>query len=169
MNVYLIGMMGSGKTATGKVLAALTGYRFTDLDDVIETREGRTIRAIFETRGEPFFRDLETASLNEASQQDRQIVSTGGGVVLRPENRERMKSGGSVVFLETSLPVLIKRLKGTSDRPLLRTPDWTRRLEELVKERLPLYREAASHTINTDGKTAAQAAEEIAVLLGIRS
>lgn len=169
MNIYLVGMMGSGKTVTGKVLASLTGFRFVDLDQVIESEQKTTISVLFETKGESFFRDLETRTLRAAAAGTRQIISTGGGIIIRPENREIMKATGTVVFLETGLQWLLKRLRGSTDRPLLKTPDWTSRVEQLVKERMPLYKEAASVSILTDGKTAAQAAGEIVSLLGIQS
>lgn len=169
MNIYLVGMMGSGKTVTGKVLASLTGYRFVDLDRVIESEQQTTISSLFETKGELFFRGLETEALKAAAQGNRQVISTGGGIVLRPENREAMKHSGTVVFLETALPWLLKRLRGSTDRPLLKTPEWSSRVEQLVEERLPLYKEAASISVTTDGKTAAQVAGEIVSLLGMGS
>ncbi len=169
MNIYLVGMMGSGKTVTGKVLASLTGFRFIDLDQVIESEQKMTISVLFEKKGESFFRDLETQALKSAASGTRQVISTGGGIVVRPENREIMKTSGTVVFLETGLQWLLKRLRGSTDRPLLKTPDWTNRVEQLVKERMPLYKEASSASVLTDGKTAAQAAGEIISLLGIQS
>ncbi len=168
MNIYLVGMMGSGKTVTGKVLASLTGFRFIDLDQVIESEQKMTISVLFEKKGESFFRDLETQALKSAAAGTRQVISTGGGIVIRPENREIMKTSGTVVFLETSLQWLLKRLRGSTDRPLLKTPDWANRVEQLVKERLPLYKEASSASVLTDGKTAAQAAGEIISLLRIQ-
>lgn len=169
MNIYLVGMMGSGKTVTGKALASLTGFRFIDLDQVIESEQGMTIAVLFEKKGESFFRDLETQALKAAAAGTQQVISTGGGIVLRPENREIMKNSGTVVFLETGLPWLLKRLRGSTERPLLKTPDWANRVEQLVKERMPLYKTAASVSVLTDGKTAAQAAGEIVSLLGIQS
>jgi shikimate kinase len=167
MNIYLVGMMGSGKTVTGKALASLTAFQFIDLDRKIEREQSAAINSLFETRGEAFFRNLETAALLEVSKGSKQIISTGGGVVLREKNRQVMKSSGQVVFLETSLSWLIKRLKGSVDRPLLKTENWMEKAEILLKERTPLYRQTASAQVMTDEKTAAQVALEIAVILGI--
>lgn len=168
MNVYLIGMMGSGKTAVGEALAVLTGLDFVDLDSRIEKRENRSISEIFASSGEAFFRRLETQAVRDASSGDHQIISTGGGVLTVSENLERMKAGGQAVYLETSLPELMRRLEGSQDRPLLKTADWKKTLKQLLETREPGYRQTASFTVITDGKTPVQIAGEIAVLLGIQ-
>ena len=169
MNIYLVGMMGAGKSVTGKALAPLLKMQFVDLDRMIETDQKLSVSEIFEIRGEPFFRELESEVLKRVSGRSGQVISTGGGIVLRKDNRQLMKQNGRVVFLETSVPWLLKRLRGSTERPLLKTENWTQKVETLAEERASLYREASNITVLTDEKTPAQTAEEIAVKLGVMS
>ncbi len=168
MNIYLVGMMGSGKTVTGKALAALAKMKFVDLDRMIETEEKLSVAGIFEAKGEPFFRNLESEVLKRLSARDGQVLSTGGGLVLRDANRLLMKETGKVVFLETSVPWLIKRLRGSTERPLLKTENWIERVEVLAGERAPLYKSCSDLVVVTDGKTPVETAEEILVKLGVK-
>lgn len=160
-NLYLVGMMGSGKSVTAKKLAPLVGGEFVDLDEKLQQKTGHSINEIFEKKGESAFREQEACVLNEVSALDKQIVATGGGIVLRPHNVKRMKLSGKICFLETSFDVLWDRVKGKKDRPLLRSEDPKKTLEKIYLARLPVYREAADFTVNTDGQTAEAVAEKI--------
>ena len=110
-NLYLIGMMGSGKTVTGRALGALLKRSFLDLDEYLEKKLARSIPDIFETEGEIFFREQETKILNEISKKDLQVIATGGGVILRADNVSRMKNTGRLIYLAASSEMLWQRLK----------------------------------------------------------
>ena len=141
-SIYLIGMMGSGKTSTGRPLAKRLGYGFVDADAVIEQVSGCTIPEIFERDGEAGFRSIESQVLNAISQRHSLVVATGGGVVTKPENWGQLHSG-IVVWLDVNRAQLIERLQDDStQRPLLQQPNPEAALDILLKERRPLYGEA---------------------------
>ena len=152
-NIYLIGMMGSGKTVTVKRLAAMLECPFTDLDELIQERTRRSIVEIFQEEGEFFFRDQESALLKEVSGLTPRVVATGGGTVLRADNVSWMKRDGKIVFLETSLDILWSRVKDKKDRPLLKGKTPRERLLEIYHYRTPIYRAASDLTVNTDGQS----------------
>jgi len=141
-SIYLIGMMGSGKTSTGRPLAKRLGYGFVDTDAVIEQVAGCTIPEIFERDGEAGFRSIESQVLNAISQRHSLVVATGGGVVTKPENWGQLHSG-IVVWLDVNRAQLIERLQDDStQRPLLQQPNPEAALDTLLQERRPLYGEA---------------------------
>ena len=141
-SIYLIGMMGSGKTTTGRPLAKRLGYGFVDADAVIEQVAGCTIPEIFERDGEAGFRSIESQVLNAISQRHSLVVATGGGVVTKPENWGQLHSG-IVVWLDVNRAQLIERLRDDStQRPLLQQPNPEAALDTLLQERRPLYGEA---------------------------
>ena len=141
-SIYLIGMMGSGKTSTGRPLAKRLGYGFVDADAVIEQVAGCTIPDIFERDGEDGFRSIESQVLNAISQRHSLVVATGGGVVTKPENWGQLHSG-IVVWLDVNRAQLIERLRDDStQRPLLQQPNPEAALDTLLQERRPLYGEA---------------------------
>ena len=141
-SLYLVGMMGSGKTSTGRPLAERLGYGFVDADAVVEQAAGCTIPEIFENEGEPGFRALESQVLNAISQRHSLVVATGGGVVTRPENWGLLHSG-IVVWLDVARDELMKRLQDDATvRPLLQAPDPEAALNNLLMERRSLYAEA---------------------------
>ena len=141
-SIYLIGMMGSGKTSTGRPLAKRLGYGFVDADAVIEQVAGCTIPEIFERDGEAGFRSIESQVLNAISQRHSLVVATGGGVVTKPENWGHLHSG-IVVWLDVNRAQLIERLQDDStQRPLLQQPNPEAALDTLLQERRPLYGEA---------------------------
>ena len=141
-SLYLIGMMGSGKTSTGRPLAKRLGYGFVDADAVIEQVAGCTIPEIFQRDGEEGFRLIESQVLNAISQRHSLVVATGGGVVTKPENWGQLHSG-IVVWLDVDQAKLIERLRNDStQRPLLQQPDPEAALENLLQQRRPLYGEA---------------------------
>ena len=140
-NLYLIGMMGSGKTTVGKQLAQYLGYRFFDTDALVEQATGQTIPQIFADQGETAFRQIETAVLAQLAPYTRLVVATGGGIVLKPENWSYLHHG-IVVWLDAPLSVLKLRLRGDNHRPLLKTDDLSLKLETLMAERHSLYQQA---------------------------
>jgi len=141
-SLYLVGMMGSGKTSTGRPLAERLGYGFVDADAVIEQAAGCSIPDIFERDGEAGFRSLESQVLNAISQRHSLVVATGGGVVTQPENWGMLHSG-IVIWLDVVPDQLLQRLNADSTvRPLLQTADPEAALNALLNERRPLYAEA---------------------------
>jgi shikimate kinase len=145
LNLYLVGMMGAGKSAVGRPLADALGYRFVDADTVLEGATGRTIPEIFASDGEAEFRQLETAVLGQISGWHSLVVATGGGVVTRPENWGHMRQG-VVVWLDAPAQLLLTRLgSDTTPRPLLQVDDPGSRLRQLLAERQPLYAQADLH------------------------
>ena len=142
LNLYLVGMMGTGKSAVGRPLAEALGYRFIDADAVLEQAIGRTIPDIFASDGETGFRALETAVLGQISSWHSLVVATGGGVVTRPENWGHMHQG-VVVWLDAPAKLLLQRLAADpTSRPLMASPKPAERLEALLAERRPLYAQA---------------------------
>jgi shikimate kinase len=160
-SVFLVGPMGSGKTAVGRQLARRLGYRFLDSDAEIEARTGVDIPFIFEKEGEEGFRARECEVIDELSKQPNIVLGTGGGAVLAEENRERLAARGVVVYLETSIAQQVLRTSRSRARPLLFTDDPRGRLESLAAVREPLYRDLAAVTIRTDGRKVAAVADEI--------
>ncbi|MBO5998317.1 MAG: shikimate dehydrogenase [Lachnospiraceae bacterium] len=153
-NIILTGFMGSGKTTVGKELAGRLGMKLLDTDSIIEQREGRSINEIFETSGEEYFRDLETELLKELAGTDGQeaaVYSTGGGIVLREENRRLLHRAGTVVWLKVSAADVIGRLEGDDTRPLLKGGDKEQKISRLISMREKLYAEGADIVIETGG------------------
>lgn len=142
-NVYLVGMMGAGKTTVGKKLSKVLGWNFVDLDQVIEKMTGVSVATVFEIEGEAGFRQRETQALAQQGAQDRTVVATGGGVVLNPINRVRMAASGLVVYLHADPELLYARTRHDKNRPLLQVDDPMARISMLVERRDPLYREIA--------------------------
>jgi shikimate kinase len=156
-NVFLIGLMGAGKTTFGRWLAASLGKPFIDGDEELERRSGRAIPAIFEKEGEAFFRDCEQTLLMELVQREGIVLGTGGGVVLREVNREQLRINGTVIYLHATPEVLAKRLRGTTGRPLLQAAeDPVVRLKELYEIRDPLYRQTAHCVIESTPEAVAR-------------
>jgi shikimate kinase len=160
-NVYLVGPMGSGKTTLGRRTAALLGLEFIDCDQEIEHRTGATVNLIFDIEGEPGFRDRETALLEELSEQSGRLVATGGGAVLREENRELMRNSGFVVWLRTPVAHQIARLGRDRSRPLLQTPDREELLHQLAAERDPLYTDVADLVFDSSHRNVKRVAEQL--------
>ncbi|MAY37086.1 MAG: shikimate kinase AroK [Spongiibacteraceae bacterium] len=158
--VFLVGPMGAGKSTIGRLLADDLQLDFRDADREIEERSGVDIPWIFDKEGEAGFRDRETAMIEALSQRDGVLVSTGGGVVGRPENRELM-ARGTVVYLYASVDEQVRRTAKDKKRPLLQNANPRKVLEELMAIRDPLYREVADITVNTDGRSPRAVANEI--------
>jgi shikimate kinase len=162
-HLYLIGNMGSGKTTVGKRVAERLGLPFYDLDQRIEQATGLTVAELFAQQGEARFRDLESRALAEIACLPQAVVATGGGVVLRADNRALMRSKGWVIYLRASPDTLWRRLQHATDRPLLRTESPYETLRAIVQAREPLYQEA-DWVIDTDARTPEEVAEAIARL-----
>ncbi len=157
--------MGSGKTTVGKKLSSLIDYQFVDIDQELIERTGVTISHIFELEGEHGFRDRESRLLVELCERDNTVVSTGGGIVMKPENCDIMKQNGAVVYLDVPLGLLWSRLKDCQHRPLLRVPNPREKLTELMKERAPLYQMAATISLDVASDSAAKTARKIKNIL----
>jgi shikimate kinase len=149
-NLYLIGLPGAGKSTLGRQLARRLGLTFVDADAELERRLGVTIPTIFEIEGEAVFRDREEAMLAEIIERTGIVLGTGGGVVVRPANRERLKHNGTIVYLHADPVTLRERTRRSRDRPLLNASDPLARLQELYAQRDVLYREIAHHVVESD-------------------
>ncbi|AFV00085.1 shikimate kinase [Simiduia agarivorans] len=163
--VFLVGPMGAGKTTIGKLLAQQLGYPFKDTDREIEDRTGADIPWIFDVEGEAGFRDREVAILADIATQGQQVIATGGGIIMREENRECLKVSGIVFFLTASIEQLLERTAKDKRRPLLQVADPEARIRELIALREPLYREVATHVIDTNRRPPRQVAQEMAELV----
>ncbi|MDH6421288.1 shikimate kinase [Polynucleobacter sphagniphilus] len=148
-NIFLIGLMGAGKSTVGKLLAKKLGRLFIDVDRIVEERCGVKIPLIFEMEGEPGFRKREAQAINDVCSANDIVVATGGGAVLLPENRKLLSERGTVIYLHANPNELWHRTKGGDARPLLKGGDGRKILEGLYAYRDPLYREIATHIIET--------------------
>ncbi|MBU1862159.1 MAG: shikimate kinase [Candidatus Omnitrophica bacterium] len=163
-NIYLTGMMGSGKSAVAKLLTERLKRTIVDVDALIVQHEGKSINDIFSKNGETYFRDIEKKILEKVVEQKNSIVATGGGIILAKENRDRMKHDGVVVYLKTSVDTLCKRLTRAKDRPLLQGQSLQKKIDDLLKQRSKFYEEA-DYTIDTTDKTPQKVVEKIVALL----
>jgi len=148
-NIFLVGPMGAGKTTIGRQLARALNVEFVDSDQEIEIQTGADITWIFDIEGESGFRLRETEVIDALTQRSGIVLATGGGAVLTPQNRTFLKNRGTVIYFYADLELLFKRTEKDSNRPLLHTEDPKARLEKLIKERDPLYREVADIVIDT--------------------
>ncbi len=161
-NLILIGFMGAGKTSVGQAIAEKLGWPLLDTDQMIEEAAGMTITRIFAEQGETAFRETETAVLKQLLQEASEaVVSVGGGLPLREENRRLLGMMGQVVFLQVKPETVLDRLKGNTTRPLLSGDHVEERVQELLAYRNPIYREAAHLAVDVDGKEVSRIAEEI--------
>jgi shikimate kinase len=149
VRLVLVGLPGSGKSTVGRQLARRLNVPFSDSDHIIEARIGCSIREFFEREGEPAFRDIEESVIHALTEQPGGVLATGGGAVLRPANRLRLKTSGQVVYLRSNPEEIFRRLRHDVNRPLLQVGDPLGRLRSLFEERDPLYRETAHFVIET--------------------
>lgn len=161
--ITLVGFMGTGKSATGRVLAERLGRTLLDMDTEIERREGRTIPNIFRDSGEPHFRALERALVRELAGRSDVVISAGGGIVLNPDNMADLEAAGLVVCLEASPECILERVRHETHRPLLQGADRLERIRALLDTRRPMY-ERVRFRIHTDGQTPEQTAELVLAL-----
>ena len=167
-NLYLVGLMGAGKTTVGRVLARRLKLRFLDSDHEIERRCGVKIPVIFEIEGEPGFRARESTVLAELAQLRGIVLATGGGVVIAPENRRVLAASGTVVYLHAQPEDLYERVRHDRNRPLLATADPLARLRQLYAERNPLYRSIADVVVDTGKQGVPALARDLLGKLGDR-
>jgi shikimate kinase len=160
-NIILVGPMGSGKSAVGRLLAQRLGLALVDSDAEIEARTGVDISYIFEREGEAGFRVREADVIDEITQRQGLLVATGGGAVLDPHTRARLRDRGCVVYLRTSVDQQLARTRRNSLRPLLMNPDPRGTLERLMQQRAALYEEVADVTVDTDGRKVSTVVDEI--------
>jgi shikimate kinase len=159
-NIILTGIPGVGKTSVGKQLAKDLGYTFVDTDVLIETDQRMDIPSIFSKKGEPFFRDVEAGIIQQVLESENQVVSTGGGAVIRDENRSAFKKAGMVICLTADPEIIYERIKHETHRPLLQTPDPRGTIKGLLESREKFYRQA-DLIIDTSGKTVDDTVKEI--------
>jgi shikimate kinase len=160
-NIFFVGLMGAGKTTIGKILAKHLGKIFYDTDHEIEKRTGVKIATIFELEGEDGFRKRETAIIQELSQLSNIIMATGGGAILAEENRELLKSNGTVIYLRANVNELWHRMRNDKHRPLLQNVDIRAKLEQLYAERNPLYTATAALIFDTGNQPVASIISQI--------
>lgn len=160
-NLYLIGFMGSGKSAVAKYLVNYEHMTGIEMDAEIERREKKKISAIFSENGEEYFRRKETELLREISGMHDVVVSCGGGVIKKEENIRLMKESGSVVLLSATAETVLERLKNHHDRPLLEGRMNVEAISMMMKERAPLYNSAADYSVCVDRRSVAAIGQEI--------
>jgi len=161
-NIILIGFMGAGKTTVGKLLAKESGRCFVDTDERIVSEQNMSIPDIFSQYGEGRFRDLETDLLKRMQEDTKDaVISVGGGMPVRKENRALLKSLGCVIYLSASKKTILSRVKGDGSRPMLNGEDLETRVEQLMRDREALYRQAAHVDVRTDGRSIHQVAQII--------
>lgn len=165
-NIYLVGPMGSGKSAVGRVLARMVDAPFLDSDAEIEKRTGVDISYIFEREGEARFRQREKEALEALTMLEPLVLATGGGAILLPENRAFLSQRGCVVYLITSVEQQTHRVSHARHRPLLANVDPEEKLRQLMAEREPLYCSVADFKVTTDGRKIQAVADEILNALG---
>ena len=160
-NIVFIGFMGSGKTSIGRLVAKKLGFEFVDTDAVVVERAGMQVPEIFAGPGEGWFRDQETFALESMEILNRSVISTGGGIVLREENRTLLRSLGFVVWLTASEDVIFDRVSRNKRRPLLQTGDPRKTVQELLAKRLKFYQSVSRFTLDTTELSHEKAAEAV--------
>lgn len=166
-NIFLIGFMGAGKSTIGMILSSITSFEFIDTDRMIEEKAQMKIPEIFDKEGEAYFRELETEALMEIKEDRNQIISCGGGIVIKEENRKILKKKGKTIFLNGTAEVLLDRLGNDRQRPLFSAmqeqneTEKKERFKALLDSRMPYYTEAANSIIDVDEKTPEETAHEL--------
>jgi shikimate kinase len=148
-NIFLVGLMGAGKTTVGRALARKLNKQFIDSDHEIEARTGASIPLIFEIEGEDGFREREAETIRDLTARQGIVLATGGGAILREDNRRCLKEHGTVIYLRASIDSILQRTSHDKNRPLLQTANPREKLEELTRVREPLYYEVADIIVET--------------------
>ncbi len=165
MNLVLIGYRGTGKSTVAELLAKKLNMAVVSLDQEIVRQAGRSIPNIVAEHGWPYFRDLESEVTKRIAQRNHLIIDAGGGVILRRENVEHLRRNGKLFWLRAAVAVIVARIESGTERPALTAgKSFTEEVEEVLRERTPLYEAAADYRIDTDHLTAEQAADEVARL-----
>lgn len=161
-NIYIIGMMGAGKSTIGRLLSDETGKEFIDSDDyLIDKSKYKTINDIFEKKGEDYFRSLESKAIEEISKLNGYIVATGGGIILNPFNIKVMKETGIVIYLNSTIDNLVKNLYNSKSRPLLNNSELESKIRELLDYRQEKYKKASDYLVDVSFKTKEDIIKEI--------
>jgi shikimate kinase len=165
VNLVLIGYRGTGKSTVAKLLAAELAMPVISLDEEIVRHAGCSIPEIVQAHGWPHFRDIESEITARVAARDGLIIDAGGGVILRPQNVEQLRRNGRLFWLRASVPAIVSRIEGGTQRPALTAgKSFTEEVEEVLRERTPLYKAAAHHEIDTDAADPARVAASIARL-----
>lgn len=166
-NIVLVGYMGSGKTTVGKDLARKCEYTFIDTDEEIEKIQGKTIKEIFASEGESSFRNMETEYLKDYLHKkvSNQVLSTGGGMVIRPQNQELIKKLGTVIYLQATPDTIYQRVKKDTSRPLLQCENPMLKIQNMIKDREASYLAAADYVVQVDDKKQSEIADYIIQIL----
>lgn len=159
-SIYIVGFMGAGKTTVGKILGEKLGLEVIDTDEVIETKQQKTVSEIFKENGEEYFRQLEHFVLKDIIKEDK-IITTGGGIVTREENRKLLQKKKNVFYLKATANTILERLKDDTTRPLLQTKDKLKTIEQLLSKRDALYEEVSTYTVHTDLLSLEEVANEV--------
>jgi len=160
-NIIFIGFMGSGKTSIGRLVAKKLGFQFVDTDAVVVERAGMPVAEIFAGYGEAWFRDQETSALESMAMHNRSVISTGGGIVLREENRALLRDLGFVVWLTASEEIIFDRVSRNKRRPLLQTADPRKTVQDLLAQREEFYRNVSRFTLDTTALSHEKAADAV--------
>jgi len=163
-NIYLVGFMGTGKTAVGKILAKKLSKEFVEMDAVIEEKQGSEIVDIFAKKGEAYFRSLEKALLGELSKRRDLVISCGGGIICDQENLKLLKETGVVFALRASPATIYQRTKEYSHRPILNVDDPQEKIKQLLEKRASCYAQA-QHSLDTDELLPEEIADKIITIL----
>lgn len=163
-NIFLIGFMGCGKSTMARLLSKRTGAKLIEMDETIEAEAGMSINEIFEIHGETYFRDLESDLIARISAEGGAVVSCGGGAILRPENVACMKKNGVVVYFSATPETIYRRVRNSTNRPLLNGNMNVEYISSLMETRLPRYLGAADVTIHVDGKEKSEILEELCTI-----
>jgi len=160
-NIFIVGLMGSGKTSIGKLLAKKTGRLFIDIDNEIIKESDMTITEIFNKFGENYFRDLEHKILSKAKSTENHVISTGGGIILKLENIKIMKNSGTIIFLDIDVETQLSRVKNKKNRPLLDGDNMIGNLVNIKKERDYIYKNISDYIISISEKNKSEIVGEI--------
>ena len=164
-NIFLVGLMGAGKSTIGKQLARELGKQFRDSDSEIEKRTGVNIDVIFDIEGEQGFRQRETRILKELVEERGIVLATGGGAILAPENRQLLSDNGLIIYLKASAEHLAGRVKLDRRRPLLQTGDKLAKIRELMTQRDPVYQQLADLVVETNNRSIPRVVREISKMI----
>lgn len=164
-NIVLIGFMGTGKTSTGRLLAARLGRPFIDTDKKIEQESGMTISEMFRIHGEAFFRRQEQEMVAKVARYTNTVIATGGGVVLFPENIARLKNNGVIIALTATIQTILDRTGRRNTRPLLECAEREHMITKLIEERAGLYQVAADYVIDTSTSSPQQITDTVVAFL----